>query len=375
MKIGIDGRAAVWYKGTGIGTYTYELLKTLNNIDDINNYMIFSPKNSTIPLNLRNNFETISGETTLKESFWDSIDVPNKVVNQPIDLYHIPQNGIGMNENLNSPLIITLHDIIPLKLPHTVGDKYLKLFNDKIPKIIEKCEGIITVSQFSKKDISSSFNFPKDKIFVTPLASEEIYKPMDKFMCKDIIKKKYGITDDYVLYVGGFSPRKNIIGLIEAFSQVLNSTKRKLKLLILGTKGISYEIYKKRCEELKISNKVIFPGFIPSEDMPLFYNSCEVFVYPSFYEGFGLPPLEAMACGTPVICSNVTSIPEVVYDAALFINPNNITELKDSIIKVLDDKLLREKLILRGIVRNSNFTWRNTGKQTLIAYNKTINNF
>ncbi|MEW8956356.1 glycosyltransferase family 4 protein [Clostridium sp.] len=375
MKIGIDGRAAVWYRGTGIGTYTYELLKTLNDIDDINNYMIFSPKDSNISLNLKNNFENISGDTILKESFWDSVDIPNNLLEKSLDLYHIPQNGIGIDEKMNCPLIITLHDIIPLKLPNTVGEKYLRLFNEKMPKIIEKCQGIITVSQFSKKDISSHFNFPQDKIFVTPLASEARYRPMDKFMCKDIIKKKYGIKDDFILYVGGFSPRKNIIGLIEAFSGVLKSTKRNLKLLILGKKGISYDIYKKRCEELRISNKVIFPGFIINEDMPLFYNSCEVFVYPSFYEGFGLPPLEAMACGTPVVCSNVTSIPEVVSDAALFINPNDITELKDAVLRVLSDKPLREKLILRGIVRNSNLTWKNTGKQTLIAYSKTINTF
>lgn len=373
MKIGIDGRAAIWYRGTGIGTYTYELLEAFNNIDDINNYMIYIAKDYNLDINLNNNFSEIEISSKLKNNFWNSIN-SSTPTNSSIDLYHNPQNGIGATLPKTCPLVITLHDIIPIKLPETVGSIYLDLFNKQMSSIISNCDGIITVSNFSKDDISSCFNFPKEKIFVTPLASEKIYKPLNKNYCKDFIKKVYGISDDFILYVGGFSPRKNIIGLIDAYSKAIPNIPQNTKLVILGKHGISYELYKKRVSDLNLENNVLFPGFIPPSYMPLFYNAAELFVYPSFYEGFGLPPLEAMACGTPVICSNVTSIPEVVGDAAILINPNDMDNLKNSIAEVLTNPELKHSLIKKGIFRNSMFTWNNTAHSTLLAYNNIMNN-
>ena len=163
-----------------------------------------------------------------------------------MELYHVPQNGVGLSENINCLKAITLHDIIPLRMPETVSDRYLKIFNDELPNMLKQCEGIITVSEFSKKDIAKEFNFPEEKIFVTPLAAEDIYKPLSKCKCKKIIKDKYGIEDNFVLYVGGFSPRKNIIGLIEAFSLIPPAKRKNSKLVITGNKGFSYPKYQKK---------------------------------------------------------------------------------------------------------------------------------
>lgn len=371
MKIGIDGRAAKWYRGTGIGTYTYQLINNLNKVDLKNNYLIFLPNGSSLNLNANFTVETV--EELSKENFWDEVRNPNTFANHNMDLYHVPQNGIGLSENINCLKSITLHDIIPLKMPETVSDRYLNIFNNELPNIINNCEGILTVSEFSKQDIAKEFNFPKDKIFVTHLAAEDIYRPLNKHQCKSYLSDKYGIKDDFILYVGGFSPRKNILGIIEAFSLLNINIKKKLKLVITGKKGISYDIYRNRAESLGISDLVIFTDFIPLNDLPIFYNCSELLAYPSFYEGFGLPPLEAMACGTPVIASNITALPEVCLDAALLINPYSVDELRLSMEKILTDTTLKSHMINKGLIVSSIYTWEKTSLETVKAYESIYN--
>ena len=146
------------------------------------------------------------------------------------------------------------------------------------------------------------------------------------------------------------------------------------KLVITGKKGLSYDIYLKRARDLNVQNDVIFTGFIPSKDLPYFYNASEMLVYPSFYEGFGLPPIEAMACGTPVITSSVTSLPEVCYDSALLINPNNPDDLSYAIEKVLSDSLLVLAMVKKALTRSRLFSWENTAISTIKAYENILNN-
>ena len=371
MKIGIDGRAAKWYRGTGIGTYTHQLISSLNKIDTNNDYLIFLPEGSSIN-KLNSNFKIEPVKSSLKENFWDEVSVPNILDNHNMELYHVPQNGVGLSDNINCLKAITLHDIIPLRMPETVSDRYLKIFNNELPNLLTQCEGIITVSEFSKHDIAKEFNFPENKIYVTPLAAENIYQPMSKCRCKQIIKEKYKIEDNYILYVGGFSPRKNILGLIDAFSLIPSYNRKNVKLVITGKKGFSFDNYKKHVDKLGLTNSVIFTGFIPLEDLPIFYNGSEVLVYPSFYEGFGLPPLEAMACGTPVIASNVNSLPEVCYDSALLIDPYNVDDLSYAIERVLNDSLLMLTMVKKGLMRSLNFSWQDTAQKTVAAYQNML---
>jgi glycosyltransferase involved in cell wall biosynthesis len=372
MKIGIDARAAKLYRGTGIGTYTYQLINCLNKIDNINDYLLFMPKNANIDINFSKKFQINDINEKISSNFWDQVNVPNILNNRDIELYHVPQNGVGLPLDKKCPFVITLHDIIPYKMPETVSDRYLHIFNEELPKIVSLCDGIITVSQFSKNDIAKAFNFPANKIYVTYLAAENIYKPLDKKISKEIIKKNYGITDDFILYVGGFSPRKNIIGLLNAFEKLLSKTSKDLKLVIAGTKGKSYKDYKCCAEKLHIRDKVIFPGFIPVNHMPYLYNSAKLFVYLSLYEGFGLPPIEAMACGVPVVSSNVTSLPEILKDCSLLVNPRNEDDIYNSLYRGLNDTDLRFDLIQKGLIINKNLTWENTAASTLNAYNNII---
>ena len=293
-------------------------------------------------------------------------------------MHHIPQNGIGLNELYTSPLVVTIHDLIPYILPETVGRGYLQRFLRDMPLIVNNSKIILTVSEYSKKDIMKFFPFVnEEKIFVTPLAANKSYKPLNKSNCIEYIKNKYSIDSPFILYIGGFSTRKNVKELIIAFNKIKKSLKKDYKLVLCGSikdEGVKLQ---NLCKELLIDDKIIFTGFIPDDELPLFYNAAELFIYPSLYEGFGLPPLEAMSCATPVITSNLTSIPEVTKDCAILIDPFNKDELASSILNLLNSESLLQEYSQKGYKNSLDFTWRNTAIATLKAYEhvfKNINN-
>lgn len=373
MEFSIDARGITLYKGSGIGTYTENLLKEILNIDTENKYTIFwagdnyesfKKPNSTIVLTSRKH-----------GSFFENFYYPSYIDKFNIDLHHIPQNGIGLSSEYKNPCIVTIHDLIPYLMPETVGKGYLARFLKDMPNIIEKSEGILTVSNYSKNDILRFFpNLSPEKIFVTPLAANESYKPLDKQLCKEYLKNLYSIDFPFILYIGGFSSRKNVKGLISAFNNVKSSLNKNYKLVLCGSIKDEGEKLKEFCDDIGISSDIIFTGFVKDEDMPIFYNGCDLFVYPSLYEGFGLPPLEAMSCKAPVISSNLTSIPEVTGDAAILINPFNNDQLEESLLSVLNCQSLRDELSEKGYSASKNFTWKKTAELTLKAYNTIYTN-
>ena len=370
MNIGIDARAARWYRGTGIGTYTYQLIYNINLMDKINRYLLFLPDENHSDLNPGDNIDIRAIAEDKKENFWEEIDIPNILKDTGIDVYLVPQNGIGLPKEKKCPFIITLHDVIPYRMPETVGPQYMKIYEKEIPEIIPMTDAIITVSNYSREDIANSLNYPLDKIFVTPLAAEDIYFPRNKSVCREFIGKNYGVNDKFILYVGGFSPRKNIKGLIQAFSLIKSKLREPFKLVILGKKGRSYYDYRDTAYELGLKDDVIFTGYVPVEELPIFYNAAHVFCYPSFYEGFGLPPLEAMACGTPTIASNVTSIPEVLGDDAVYIDPRDVYDISKKLLTLIEDKDFHLQMSFRGLRRSSMYSWKRTAVETIQVLTK-----
>jgi len=371
MKIGIDARGINFYSGTGIGTYTENVLKNLINIDTINNYTIYWSGN---------NYESIKKDnckiimTSKKhQRFFEDHYFPANLAKEKIDIYHMPQNGIGFSEEIPCKKIITIHDLIPYVMPETVGRGYLLKFLKEMPFIIGGSDGIITVSEFSKRDILKFFPIDENKIFVTPLAADKKYTPLDKALCRVFLKDVYNITDPFILYLGGFSERKNVASVFAAFSKIYKNLNKKYNLVIVGGYKDSSQRLLKLTSELKIESNVIFTGFVPEEHLPVFYNACDTFVYPSFYEGFGLPPLEAMNCGTPVIASNLTSIPEVVGDGGILINPYDITEISSAIGNLLSNEKLKEELSNKALKRAREFSWQNTANNTLKVYENVYN--
>ena len=370
MKIAFDARGINWYKGTGIGTYTENLLKSLLSIDIKNKYSIYWSGNDYSSFKKTNS--SIKMASKRYHRFFQEHYFPMDIKNNSIDIYHISQNGIGLSENIDCLKVVTIHDLIPYIMPETVGKGYLLKFLRYMPRVIEFSDAIITVSNCSKNDILKFFPVDPNKIFVTPLAADKIYKPMDKKYCKNYLNKKYGINNKFILYIGGFSSRKNVDLLIKAFEMVKSSLQEDIKLLICGARKDAIENLQTISDNSKVCESIIFTDYVEGYDLPIFYNACEIFVYPSLYEGFGLPPLEAMSCGAPVITSNISSITEVAHDGAILINPSDVNALSTNIYDLLTDKSKKDYWSKKGLLRSCDFSWIKTAEQTLTVYKELI---
>jgi glycosyltransferase involved in cell wall biosynthesis len=370
MKIAIDARGVNWYKGTGIGTYTDKILRYMIENNKENTYQIYwSGENYD---KYKNNNTKIIMASKKHHRFFEQLYFPNNLIKEKVDIYHVPQNGIGLCEMISCKKVVTIHDLIPYILPETVGSGYLLKFIEEMPKIINMADGIITVSECSKRDILKFFPIDETKVFVTPLAADDKYKPLDRTNCKNILKENYNIDKPFILYIGGFSPRKNVKSLIISFSEIYKDLQKEYQLLLVGANKDDGNSLKQLITNVNMDSKIKFTGFVPEEVLPIFYNTCDVFVYPSLYEGFGLPPLEAMSCGTPVITSNISSIPEVVGDGGILIDPFNTESLKNALKDILNNDCKRRELGLKALERASHFSWKNTTKKTIEVYEKIL---
>ncbi|MBW6408933.1 glycosyltransferase family 4 protein [Clostridium weizhouense] len=373
MKISIDARSATLHEGTGIGTYTNNLISEILSINSQDNFTLFcSGKFNKDFIKKNTNIIYSSGRHS---GFYDKYYIPRMLNEKHIDLYHIPQNGIGLEPSSSYKTIVTIHDLIPYIMPETVGKGYLERFLRDMPNIIYNSSAILTVSEHSKKDILKFFNgYPEEKIFVTPLAANSNFKLLNKTSCNNYVKDNFNVNNPFILYIGGFSSRKNVLGLIKAFKNAYKDLDKTYNLVLVGTlKDEGEELYN-FVKQNNLDDKVIFTGYVKDDILPILYNSCEAFVYPSFYEGFGLPPLEAMSCGAPIISSNISSIPEVTSDNALLIDPYNEKDLELALVNLLNNEDLKLNLSKKGYKRSLQFSWRQTAKNTLNAYKQIISN-
>lgn len=372
MHICIDTRGAKLYAGTGIGTYTARLMENIMSIDTKNIYSFFWPNDGYEFLLGKCNLNlTLFGEKNKR--FWDEVFMPAQVRKRDFDVFHLPQNGLGLPKDKYCSYIATVHDLIPYVLPDTCGKSYLDKFTDEMPYIVESCDRIITVSEYSKQDIIKYFGIPAEKIEVVYLAADSRFRMMQKEKAWNFLKKEYNYSNDYILYLGGFSPRKNVDGLLEAYGRIYKELPGYYELVLLGASKDNHYELRKKVEDMGLSDRVVFAGYVPYEHLPYFYNCASLFVYPSLYEGFGLPPLEAMTCGTPTITTNVTSIPEVVGDGAVMVNPYDTDDLTDNIIELLSDIDLREQLTRKGLRRAYSFSWKKTAIETIKVYEDVYN--
>ncbi|HEX3046279.1 MAG TPA: glycosyltransferase family 1 protein, partial [Bacillota bacterium] len=366
MKIAIEARPIKWSYGTGIGNYTYCLIRKLNEIDTVNDYTFLWPNHQpapSIPFTRNYRYYSLPKDDEREES-----EIPHWLTTEKADVFHLPQNGFRTPKTKTSKVVVTVHDLIPYFLPEMVRSSFLKRFIQEMPLIVTRADRIVTVSEASKKDILKIFGVDPGKIVVIPSAPAETYFPSPKIETQRMLAQLYGIKTSFILYIGGLNPRKNVAELIYAYSKIHRELLGRQKLLIIGPEGKHRECLQRLTESLSLTDSVLFPGFIKSEDLPLFYNSADLFVYPSLYEGFGLPPIEAMACGTPVVCSNVSSLPEIVGDAALQVNPYDTLALAEAMIKVLSNSTLRQSLIQKGLKRSKLYNWDQIARQMLDLY-------
>ncbi len=371
MRIAIEARPLKWSYGTGIGNYTNSLISELNQIDHENEYTFLCPDDQP------ENYIQFSKDYTFyslpKDDQREEIEIPVWLSQEKADLFHLPQNGFRIPTRCSCKLVVTIHDLIPYFLPEMVRPSFLKRFTNEMPTIVERSDRIITVSGTSKKDIVNVFKVNPEKIVVIPSAPTSAFRLLPKSQTSNWLRETYGLKRPYILYVGGLNPRKNVIELIYAYAKIRKQLPGGQPLIILGPEGKHLSKLRLLGEVLNITpEELIFPGFIDSVELPHFYNGADLFVYPSLYEGFGLPPIEAMACGTPVITSNVSSLPEVVGEAALTVNPYDTLELAETILKVLSDDSLRSELSRKGLEHSRKYNWRDIAERVLRVYRDLV---
>ncbi len=275
------------------------------------------------------------------------------------DVVHVP--WIAVPPHGRAPLVVTVLDLIFLLFPDYHNRRTRWTARMGLSRASRQAAAFISISHNTADDLMRLTGIPKHKIYVTPLAAEDYFRPVPYSK----IRKRYGLEGPFVLYVGTLEPRKNLITLVRAFAALDDPG---LKLVIAGKKGWMYQDLFAIVEKLGLTSRVIFTGFVSDTDLPALYSAAQVFVYPSLYEGFGLPILEAMQCGTPVITTNVSSLPEVSGDAALLVAPDNVRELSAAMRRILAEPGLREELRGRGFKRSQCFSWRKTAELTADVY-------
>ncbi|MFQ5952631.1 MAG: glycosyltransferase family 4 protein [Candidatus Omnitrophota bacterium] len=354
MKIGIDTQSTCGEK-TGIGYYTKSLIEEFERIGNVE-LKYYSDRQKT-DLN------------TLERMYWENMALPSAAVKDKIDLLHIP-GFAGPRMKGKFKKVTTINDLIGMIYPQNLNRVSRFYWQRWLPACAKNSDAIIAISEHTKRDIVKLLGVPEEKIHVILLAADSKFYPIAEKESLEKVRQKYDLPHDFMLHLGTIEPRKNITGLVEAFAGYVLENDPDLHLVLAGKKDWGYEQVYQKLEKLNVSSWVKFIDYVDDADMSAIYNLAKFFVYPSFYEGFGLPVLEAMACGTAVICSNTSSLPEVVGDAAILIDPNNIGELKEKIRELDTNASLRAELSERAIHQAGKFSWKKTAEQTLEVYKK-----
>lgn len=371
MQVCLDLSPAVHHHA-GLGRYAYELLLALAKIDPENTYSILynNPHQAQIDPTLRSfpHYTTTLSYKPWRFSallahflgFFQDRLLPN------VDVFHATDHLLPRFSRIKT--VFTLHDLIFLFHPETHKPLNRWFLTLMMPRFLRAADAIIAVSECTKRDAVRAYGIPEEKITVIYEGVSPRFRPADPETVQ-AMRAKYGLPEHFILYVGTIEPRKNLTALLEAMTNLQSAI---CNLVIVGKKGWLYEGFFQRLRELGLEERVHFTGYVPDEDLPALYSAADLFVFPSLYEGFGLPVLEAMACGAPVVCSDTSSLPEVAGDAALLVNPTDVRALAAAIERVLTDEALRASLQARGLERARRFTWEEAARRTLEVYQQVL---
>ncbi|MEW6094914.1 MAG: glycosyltransferase family 1 protein [bacterium] len=371
MKIGIDARSLLRYERAGLEHHVANLIFNLAKIDKENQYLLFfnfiRPEyKKFLPKFTSKNFNNIVCPIPSKiMTRLFKIHFPIEFCMGKLDVFHGPRHLLL--HSIFAKSVLTIHDLMLVTHPEFLTLERVNAFKKNVDNGIKRADLIISVSEFTKNEIIKEWNIPKERIKVIYNGVGEEFYPIEDKTIIEKVKHKYGIKDKYILYVGNIEPKKNLLRLIEAFSLLKNS-KDDYNLVIAGNKDWFFDKVFQKVNELNLQEDVIFTGYVPNEELPALYSGAEIFVFPSLYEGFGMPVIEAMACGTPVITSNITSLPEVVKDAGILIDPFNVEEITKAMSQLLTDTNLQTKLREKGLLRAKLFSWGKTARETLAVY-------
>jgi glycosyltransferase involved in cell wall biosynthesis len=386
MKIGVD--ACCWGNKRGFGRFTRDLLEALLEIDEENEYLFFIDSETedldTIPTQVKKivantKFSSVKAASAEgRRSLKDLWALSREVWRHKVDVFFFPAVYSYFPIFNRTKIIVTIHDVIADHHPELVfPNKKLKFFwKLKQNTAVRQADLILTVSDYSKRQISEYFKLKESRLRVISEGARGVFKVLPKTGAIDETLVRYGLKPDekFLLYVGGISPHKNLDTLIDAFKQI-SRKEANIKLVLVGDYKddpffSAYPVLKRMVSELDLETKVVFTGFVPDEDLARLYNAAVLLVFPSLEEGFGLPAIEAMACGTPVAASDCSSLPEVLGAAGRFFNPRDMNSMAEAIEAILADEHLQHAMKETGLQRTQQFLWRKAAEQTLAVFHE-----
>ena len=370
MKIAIDARK---WRDFGIGTYVRNLVRHLARLDHETTYFVFCDRADEATLrDLAENFVPVVDDSP-GYSLAEHISIPLKLRRLEVSLFHSPHYVLPLFCPTRS--VVTIHDCIHLLFPQYLPSRMAYFYaRFMLGSAIRRSALVLTVSEASRRDILGFY--PKtdpDRVQVVPNAIDPylLEDPGEDEMRR--VRERYQVRGRFVLYAGNIKPHKNLERLIAAFGLLKQRPGHEdLKLIIIGDEVTRYGSLRRGVEEAGVRQDVRFFGFVPDRTLASLYRMASVFAFPSLYEGFGLPPLEAMSCGTPVVTSRISSLPEVVGDAAVLVDPYSVRDIALGVERALDDEALRAELVARGLARARRFSWDRSVEATHSAYMKVL---
>ena len=371
MRIAIDAHA-VGAKLGGNESYAVNLIEALAQIDSVNDYTIYITTDEA-----RERFEGRWSNFRVRATLPHTplIRIPltlsAELRKHPVDVLHVQFTAPPF---CPCPVVVSIHDLSFEHLPQTFNRRSRTQLRLTVRHSAKRAARIISLSEHTRRDIIETYGIAAERIHAIPLAAPSHFAPVTDNRELQRVRHNYGIHGDYILSVGSIQPRKNLARLVRAFARVRatlrgnNSATTLPKLVLVGKCAWLYDETLRALDETGVKDAVVLTGYVPQADLPALYSGALCFVYPSYFEGFGLPPLEAMKCGAAVIVGNKTSLPEVVGDAALTVDPFDVDAIAEAMKRLIDDPVLRESLSVKGQTRAAAFDWRETARKTLKVY-------
>ncbi|MCL5291368.1 MAG: glycosyltransferase family 4 protein [Actinobacteria bacterium] len=377
MKIGIDVSSAV-NQTAGTGRYTTGLVKSLLKAEAYNEYVLYSFYGDASVLTSRLGVKSLelraynfNGRALRAYALALKMlgRTPDHLL-EKADVFHVPDFAFPAPKGM--PSVLTIHDLIFMRYPEHFTWINRTYMQKMAAFSTANADVVIADSENTRLDAAELLSIPDDKLIVVHPGVSTEFSPASEDRVEETLSR-LGIRRPYILYTGTLEPRKNLPLLIEAYNLCCKRDRSlDYRLIVAGKKGWLYDEVFKRVNELKLADKVTFIGYVADQDLPALYSGAEVFVYPSVYEGFGFPVIEAMACGTPVICSNTSSLPEVAGDGALLFDPSDKEQLADLIMAPVNDNELRRNLVKKGFKNAERFSWAKTAAETLQVYERAV---
>jgi glycosyltransferase involved in cell wall biosynthesis len=375
MRIAIDYTPAV-HQRAGIGRYTRELIQALSHLDTENQYSLlvlgragarFTP--ARLPANFRLRFAPISDRWATVLWYRMNLPLPVDIFTGRAELFHGP--SFTLPPSL-APSLLTVHDLSFLRYPQGAHPALLAWLTKAVPRSLDRSHHVLADSESTRADLIELMQVPAHRIAVVGAGVEERFQPVTDPKTLAEIRTRYRLPDRFILSVSTLEPRKNFTGLIAAYDSLATAAGKSsvadLHLVIAGGKGWLYDDIFAAAKASPAQDRIHFAGYVADEDLPAVYSLATLFAFPSHYEGFGIPVLESMACGTPVVCANNSSLPEVAGDAALLIEATDTEALADAMWQLLADTSLRERLVLKGYDQAKRFTWEKAARRLLNVY-------